>query len=215
MIEDDNQEEGADRQEKTMPPPARVELERLPAFKPDLYHRAWSSTPHPTLPLLATAHEKSVTVFSLSDLSAHSSLTGGHTRSVRSAVWRPGMAPGKLCLVTGSFDSTAGLWRWEKEAGAATEVDVTGQQQQRQSGDDDNDAADADADEDEWEFTLVLEGHENEVKSVAFAPSGHLLATCSRDKSIWIWEDVGASEGDDEWETVSVLTEHDGDVKCV
>ncbi|KAL8309531.1 hypothetical protein RB597_009686 [Gaeumannomyces tritici] len=191
---------------KTMPPPARVELERLPAFKPDLYHRAWSSTPHPTLPLLATAHDKSVTVFSLSDLSAHSSLTGGHTRSVRSAVWRPGMAPGKLCLVTGSFDSTAGLWRWEKEAGGPTEVHASGQR--RGDGDDDDD-------DDEWEFTLVLEGHENEVKSVAFAPSGHLLATCSRDKSIWIWEDVGASEGDDEWETVSVLTEHDGDVKCV
>ncbi|KAL8365823.1 hypothetical protein RB595_004548 [Gaeumannomyces hyphopodioides] len=209
MIEDDRREEGRDGEGGKMPPPARVELERLPVFKPDLYHRAWSSTPHPTLPLLATAHENSVTVFSLSDLSAHSNLTGGHTRSVRSAVWRPGMAPGKLCLVTGSFDSTAGLWRWEKEVGGPTEVHAGGQ---RRGG---GSEGDGDGDEDEWEFTLVLEGHENEVKSVAFAPSGHLLATCSRDKSIWIWEDVGASEGDDEWETVSVLTEHDGDVKCV
>lgn len=68
---------------------------------------------------------------------------------------------------------------------------------------------------DDWDFTLVLEGHESEVKSVAFSPAGQFLATCSRDKSVWIWEDVGADEGEDEWETVAVLNEHDGDVKCV
>ncbi|TPX13230.1 uncharacterized protein E0L32_006430 [Thyridium curvatum] len=195
-------------------PPASLELKSLPAFRPDLYQRAWSSTPHPTLPLLATAHNKAVTIFSLSTLSSHSTLTGGHARSVRSSTWKPGLPPHTLCLVTGSFDSTAALWRWQKDVPfdsssgddpSSLEVEV------KQGGGGDG----GDGGEDDWEFSLVLEGHENEVKSVAFNPSGQYLATCSRDKSVWIWEDVGANEGDDEWETVAVLNEHDGDVKAV
>lgn len=205
-----------------------LELKRLASFKPDLYERVWSSTPHPTLPLLATTHNKAVTIFSLSTLSSHSRLTGGHERSVRSAAWKPGLAPHKLCLATGSFDSTSALWRWEQdvpfrpaedgdgdgvpESSSALEVDVTagggGATSDRDDGAEEGDG-------DGWEFVVVLEGQENEIKCVAFSPSGQYLATCSRDKSIWIWEDVGGDEDEDEWETVAVLKEHDGDVKCV
>ncbi|KAI1076496.1 WD40 repeat-like protein [Whalleya microplaca] len=182
-----------------------ITLAPLPVFKPDLYERAWQSIPHPTLPLIATTHQKSVTVFSLSTLSAHSSLTNGHERSVRSASWKPNLPPHKLCLVTGSFDSTAGLWRWD-DTGASSdrEVEITG-------SDDGSDKAD----EKDWELIVVLDGHESEIKSVAFSPGGQYLATCSRDKSVWVWEDVGARESDDEWETVAVLNEHEGDVKAV
>ncbi|KAL7624458.1 Cytosolic iron-sulfur protein assembly protein [Parahypoxylon ruwenzoriense] len=193
--------------------PESFKLAPLPPFKPDLYQRAWQSIPHPTLPLLATTHHKSVTVFSLSTLSAHSSLTNGHERSVRSATWKPNLPPHRLCLVTGSFDSTAGLWRWSDDAKGTSddnlEVEIT------QDSDNDNGNGDDGAKEKDWELIVVLDGHDSEIKSVSFSPSGQYLATCSRDKSVWIWEDVGATETDDEWETVAVLNEHEGDVKAV
>ncbi|KAK1953657.1 WD domain-containing protein, partial [Colletotrichum sublineola] len=201
-------------------PSSAVRVLPLTPFTPDLYERAWCSVPHPTLPLIATAYGKSVRIFSLSSLSSHSTLTGGHTRSIRSVAWKPNLPPHQLCLVTGSFDSTAGLWRWDGElpfaggdeaslAAEPLEIDLSGATKHRPSGD-----ADSDGDKD-WEFTLVLEGHDSEIKGVSFAPSGAYLATCSRDQTVWVWEDVGATEGDDEWETVAVLNEHNGDMKGV
>ncbi|KAK2044343.1 WD domain-containing protein [Colletotrichum somersetense] len=201
-------------------PSSAVRVLPLTPFTPDLYERAWCSVPHPTLPLIATAYGKSVRIFSLSSLSSHSTLTGGHTRSIRSVAWKPNLPPHQLCLVTGSFDSTAGLWRWDGElpfaggdaassAAEPLEIDLGGAAKRRPSGD-----GDSDGDKD-WEFTLVLEGHDSEIKGVSFAPSGAYLATCSRDQTVWVWEDVGATEGDDEWETVAVLNEHNGDMKGV
>ncbi|KAF4587594.1 WD repeat protein [Ophiocordyceps camponoti-floridani] len=177
-------------------------------LEPDLHERAWASIPHPSLPLLATAHARGVTVFSLATLTSHSSLTGGHTRSVRSVAWEPGLPSYKLCLVTGSFDSTAGLWRLDvdEKSGMETEVVAIGRRDGRGS----------DSGQQEWDFALVLEGHESEVKSCSFSPSGAYLATCSRDKTVWIWEDIGRSAGaEDEWETQAILNEHEGDVKAV
>ncbi|KAI0385318.1 WD40 repeat-like protein [Hypomontagnella monticulosa] len=190
-----------------MAPPDSIQLAPLPPFKPDLYERAWQSIPHPTLPLIATAHQKSVTVFSLSTLSAHSALTNGHERSVRSTTWRPNMPPHKLCLVTGSFDSTAGLWKWSDDSAGDLEVEVSGSPA--------SSAASEKEDDKDWELIIILDGQDSEIKCVSFSPTGQFLATCSRDKSVWIWEDVGASEDDDEWETVAVLGEHEGDVKAV
>ncbi|KAH7366708.1 cytosolic iron-sulfur protein assembly protein [Plectosphaerella cucumerina] len=211
------------------PAPAPLEIKALAPLKPDLYERAWCSIPHPTLPLIATAHGKGVTVFSLTTLSAHSTLTGGHSRSVRSVSWKPNLPPHKLCIVTGSFDSTAGLWRWDGDLPhsaldtsasddappttkvADLETEITFRPEQRRL----SVASESPSSDKEWEFTLVLEGHDSEIKSAVFSPAGAHLATCSRDQTVWIWEDVGANEADDEWETVAVLNEHEGDMKAL
>lgn len=76
-------------------------------------------------------------------------------------------------------------------------------------------ASEADEEEEEeWHFSTLLTGPDSEIKSIAFSPPHYptnLLATSSRDKSVWIWEEVEPEE----WETIAVLSEHTGDVKCV
>lgn len=115
---------------------------------------------------------------------------------------------GESTLATGSFDTSVGVWkRWDGDMlpkPGNEEVDYTGERTGEEG--DDNDEED-----EEWRYALAIDGHESEVKSVAWSAGGNLLATCSRDKSVWVWEEVG----EDDFETVAVLQEHTADVKCV
>lgn len=168
-------------------------LRALATLSPPSNSRTWQTAPHPSSPIVATAcSDRSVRVYSLTSFTLLHSITGGHKRSVRSVSWKPGVS-GQDVLATGSFDASAGIWRRRNPL----ERDFT--------DDDDED------DEDEYQFACILDGHESEIKSLNWSPSGQYLATCSRDKSVWIWEELE----EDNFETVAVLQEHDGDVKCV
>ncbi|CAG8251256.1 unnamed protein product [Penicillium salamii] len=171
-----------------------MQITHLSDLTPPSQERTWLTAPHPTLPLLATcSSDKTVRIYSLTNFTLLSTITGGHKRSVRTAAWKPHI-DGESVLATGSFDATVGIWRRWDNYGAET------------------DAA-SEADDEEWRFAVLLDGHDSEVKSVSWSASGMLLATCSRDKSIWIWEDL--DDGDNNFETVAVMQEHGGDVKCV
>jgi len=91
-----------------------------------------------------------------------------HKRTIRSISWSPN---GKS-LATGSFDSTVGIWEevdeYEGVEGVEGHVE--------------------DSTDREWECITTLEGHESECKGVSWSADGTLLASCSRDKSVWIWE---------------------------
>ncbi|CAM9990254.1 unnamed protein product, partial [Hapterophycus canaliculatus] len=84
-------------------------------------------------------------------------LEDGATRTVRCCDW----SPCGVFIAAVSFDGTCSIWRRQSTNAVAGELT--------------------------WDLTATLEGHENEVKSVAWNRGGNLLATCGRDKSVWIW----------------------------
>jgi cytosolic iron-sulfur protein assembly protein CIAO1 len=129
-------------------------------------------------------------------------LAGIHERTIRSVEFAPILSP--LTLASASFDGTVAIWEL-----------VNNDSSSKEGG---------------WECTAQLEGHDNEVKCVRWNATASLLATCGRDKTVWIWECFlpgtiggGGGGGDQlqqqggggDFECLAVLNGHEGDVKCI
>ncbi|KIJ30512.1 hypothetical protein M422DRAFT_61703 [Sphaerobolus stellatus SS14] len=152
----------------------------------------WNIAWNPTKPLLASCSaDKTVRLYNYTQSSSGlkfttaTSIATEHARTVRAVAW----APSGETLATASFDSNIGIWERAVE------------------GDED----DGEAPRGEWECVSTLEGHETECKSVAYSCTGTLLASCSRDKTVWIWE----VQPEAEFECLGVLMHHTQDVKHV
>lgn len=134
--------------------------------------RAWFVAWNPVRPLLASCSaDKTVRLYNYTlpsaadgsvnapSFSHNTTIPTGHTKTVRALAW----SPSGETLATASFDANIGIWSQEE-------------------------AEDSGSSRGEWECMSLLEGHETECKSVAYSSNGNLLASCSRDKTVWIWE---------------------------
>eukprot|EP00578_Thalassiosira_sp_NH16_P005569 CAMPEP_0181136338 /NCGR_PEP_ID=MMETSP1071-20121207/33126_1 /TAXON_ID=35127 /ORGANISM="Thalassiosira sp., Strain NH16" /LENGTH=450 /DNA_ID=CAMNT_0023223033 /DNA_START=126 /DNA_END=1475 /DNA_ORIENTATION=- len=151
-----------------------------------------------------------------------------HTRTIRSVAFAP--TPSTLSvpiLASASFDGKVLIWEYYPDN--ENKITAVGGSSNTNSYDEtaleNNDA---------FEPIAQLEGHENEIKCLAWNTTGSLLASCGRDKTIWIWEfflpgtiggnesmtaEYSRAEGDadqgGEFECLAVLQGHDGDVKSI
>ncbi|SGZ50705.1 CIC11C00000004768 [Sungouiella intermedia] len=196
-------------------------LKSIPAHS----DKAWSVSSHQTLPLLATASsDKTSKIFKLSreqNFPLIGNLEETHKRSVRTVSFKPPLSSSESefvdlpALACGSFDSTISVWGIdEPEELLNNEEDLGEYEDQR--------AAEArkkreidilTSASNEWNLMALIEGHENEVKAVAWNKTGNYLASCSRDKTIWIWETD--AETLEEFECISVLSDHEHDIKHI
>ncbi|TFK49331.1 WD40 repeat-like protein [Heliocybe sulcata] len=179
--------------------PATVEcLAELEGHDDRAWHVAWN----PTKPILASCsadktvrlyHYRQETEASSSAIAFNpvNTIQTGHTKTVRAVAW----SPSGQTLATASFDTNIGIW----------------EQEPAEDEEDEDDNAGYRVTTGEWECMSLLEGHETECKSVAYSSSGSLLASCSRDKTVWVWE----VHPDADFECMGVMMEHSQDVKQV
>mmetsp|Transcript_11333 Transcript_11333/g.31279 ORF Transcript_11333/g.31279 Transcript_11333/m.31279 type:complete len:402 (-) Transcript_11333:7070-8275(-) len=168
---------------------------------------------HPTTTTSTTNNKTTEIDDPVGRWSLQATLTGIHEKTVRSVAFAP--LKTTRILASASFDGTVAIWEPEEQFHNAGSLDTlqivqSSQQQQQQT-------------QQEWISSAQLEGHDTEVKCVRWNATGSLLATCGRDKSVWIWEaflpgSIGSTNNigsDEQFECLAVLHGHEGDVKCV
>lgn len=194
-------------------------LKSIPAHS----DKAWSVCSHQTLPLLATAStDKTSKIFKLSKEQGFpliSTLEETHKRSVRTVAFKPPLNTSESnfvdlpALASGSFDSTISVWGVDEPEELLDEEPDFLETEEAQKARKHREAELITSPTNEWNLMALIEGHENEVKAVAWNRGGNYLASCSRDKTIWIWETD--SETLEEFECISVLSDHEHDIKHI
>ena len=132
----------------------------------------WCVAWHPNGNLLASCGaDKSIMLWSR-DGGCVATLDDVHSRTVRRLAW----SPNGRYLAAASFDGTCSVWSKDQDDGKLNFRAVVAYCFNRFT----NKA--------EFDCIATLEGHENEVKGVAWSAESAQLATCGRDKTVWIWE---------------------------
>ncbi|KAL9038604.1 MAG: hypothetical protein Q9180_003036 [Flavoplaca navasiana] len=199
-------------------------IQSVASLNPSASSRAWYSTPHPNLPILATATGTSLRIYSLNSLTLLSTITGGHKRSIRSCAWKPGNNQ-TATIATGSFDASVGIWAQEDDDNEEWRFAIVldGHESEVKSvawSAGGNLLATCSRDksvwiweevgEDDYETVAVLQEHEGDVKCVKWHPEEELLASASYDDDIRLWR-----EEIDDWGCVAVLRGHQSTVWAV
>ena len=136
----------------------------------------------------------------------HFATIEGHTRSIRDVKFAPLSTCSSLILATASFDGMVMIWECQHT------------DDMMDSGIDPDDENNLQV----FEPIAQLEGHENEVKHIAWNQTGSLLASCGRDKTVWVWECflpgtmgggavMSEQQDDGDFECLAVLQGHDGE----
>ena len=153
-----------------------------------------------------------------------------HTRTIRSVAFAPTSSTISVpILATASFDGKVLIWECYPDNNNATSSITTMSTADTKSNISEEDTEIINL----FEPIAQLEGHENEIKCLAWNATGSLLASCGRDKTIWIWEcflpgtvggadatpmhhhDEPGNDDNGEFECLAVLQGHDGDVKSI
>lgn len=126
-------------------------------------------------------------------------------------------------LICACFDGTSTVWTPARR-------DASGDNTVPSALPSGSDGADVCSGMHPWTCVAVLEGHENEVKCAAFDCTSTYIATCGRDKTVWIHQrsqlsaidsnDIarlprGGLNGSIEYFCAAILTGHTQDVKTV